>query len=297
MALVFITIQFISTSYLKKERVLISPTNTTKIGVNLFVDETEVTNLSWLFYVLYQKTIYGDTVLDAILPDTALWHNEDSSLHSLSRYYYQHPSYQNYPVVGINQKQALAYCKWRTERILEYSLLRESITYRSINYQSRKKFTLSIFLSDSFSKIREETHIKQIAIFSLPSVPNYKKALHYNDSVNYKYFNSGFRKYFDTCQNVYPTPFVKGSAIRYPNSFCPLSNVNYEACTSPYKGLMHLRGNASEWISEKGMAIGGNFKSTRDQVLKNPVFYQNEAAVHVGVRCIAKYVTISELLN
>ena len=47
-------------------------------------------------------------------------------------YYFRHPSYQDYPVVGVNWHQANEYAKWRTDRVNEMILDRE----RLINFDA-----------------------------------------------------------------------------------------------------------------------------------------------------------------
>ena len=39
------------------------------------------------------------------------------------RYYYSHPTYSFYPVVGVSWEQASAYCQWRTDRVNEQILV------------------------------------------------------------------------------------------------------------------------------------------------------------------------------
>jgi gliding motility-associated lipoprotein GldK len=38
----------------------------------------------------------------------------------MTRQYFWHPKYDDYPVVGVNWKQAKAFCKWRTEWLNRY---------------------------------------------------------------------------------------------------------------------------------------------------------------------------------
>lgn len=50
------------------------------------------------------------------LPDTVVW-MRDFTYHMgdpLMQYYYMHPAFDDYPVVGVNWKQAKLFCKWRT---------------------------------------------------------------------------------------------------------------------------------------------------------------------------------------
>lgn len=52
-----------------------------------------------------------------IYPDTLVWIRDFvySYNEPLTRNYFSHPAYDDYPVVGVNWKQAKAFCHWRTQ--------------------------------------------------------------------------------------------------------------------------------------------------------------------------------------
>ncbi|MFL9481487.1 SUMF1/EgtB/PvdO family nonheme iron enzyme [Chitinophagaceae bacterium LWZ2-11] len=51
-----------------------------------------------------------------IYPDTLVWMRDFSYSYNepMTKRYFAHPSFGSYPVVGINWKQAMAFCHWRT---------------------------------------------------------------------------------------------------------------------------------------------------------------------------------------
>jgi len=53
---------------------------------------------------------------EAIYPDSLVWMRDFSYSYNepFTRLYFSHPSYNEYPVVGVTWKQAVAFCHWRT---------------------------------------------------------------------------------------------------------------------------------------------------------------------------------------
>ena len=53
---------------------------------------------------------------EAVYPDSLVWMRDFSYSYNepFTRLYFSHPSYNEYPVVGITWKQAIAFCHWRT---------------------------------------------------------------------------------------------------------------------------------------------------------------------------------------
>ena len=58
----------------------------------------------------------------AVYPDTLVWIRDFTYSYNepFSKKYFSHPAYGNYPVVGVNWKQATAFCEWRTQFLNTY---------------------------------------------------------------------------------------------------------------------------------------------------------------------------------
>lgn len=96
---------------------------------SFYMDETEVANVHYLEYLYWLSRVFIDypEVYKKALPDTLVWRDKLSYNEPYVEYYLRHPSYQQYPVVGVNWTQANDFCSWRTDRVNEAILIREGI--------------------------------------------------------------------------------------------------------------------------------------------------------------------------
>lgn len=100
------------------------------VTVNSFyMDETEVSNLDYRGYVYWLARTFIDypEVYNQALPDTNCWRRKLGYNEPFVDYYFRHPAYKDYPVVGVNWQQATDFAKWRTDRVNEYIVDRECI--------------------------------------------------------------------------------------------------------------------------------------------------------------------------
>lgn len=85
-----------------------------------YMDETEVSNFSYLEYLYWSARVFGPTFPDIYykaLPDTLVWREKLAYNEPYVEYYLRHPAYRDYPVVGVNWLQANEFCAWRTDRV------------------------------------------------------------------------------------------------------------------------------------------------------------------------------------
>ena len=143
---------------------------------NVFLDKVEVTNQDWRSYLQALQSAHGSDSKEFLnaLPDTAVWHL------SYKAPFLNSQASDDYPVVGINYKQAVEYCRWRSEMISS----------------------------------KEHRNIK----FSLPTVKVYKLTqarLDHNKVAEGLYSTKlGFRSFIGLCDNAAEVTSEKGVAIK-----------------------------------------------------------------------------------
>ena len=117
---------------------------------SFYMDETEVTNAMYLEYLDWLKKVFPPTeenyknIYLGASPDTLVWRNRLGYNETMTNNYLRHPSYANYPVVGVNWIQAVEFSKWRTERVNE-ALLEKN------GYLKKNAKTLDVTAESNFS--------------------------------------------------------------------------------------------------------------------------------------------------
>ena len=107
---------------------------------SFYMDETEVTNLMYLEYLDWIKSVFPPEdenyrrIYEGALPDTLVWRNRLGYNEVMTNNYLRHPAYANYPAVGVSWIQAVEFSNWRTDRVNELILEQEGITTRNARY-------------------------------------------------------------------------------------------------------------------------------------------------------------------
>jgi gliding motility-associated lipoprotein GldJ len=116
---------------------------------SFYMDETEVRNVDYREYLYWLKRVYTDypEVHRRALPDTLVWRSPLGYNDPYVQYYFRHPSYNDYPVVGVNWLQANDYCLWRTDRVNEQILIRRGIQDPKLDQVNENNFNTEAYLA------------------------------------------------------------------------------------------------------------------------------------------------------
>jgi formylglycine-generating enzyme len=94
---------------------------------SFYMDDTEITNNEYRQFInsILEDSIQtlGESyIMSALYPDTTVW-VRDFAHHMgdpMMTYYYSHPAFDNYPVVGVTWEAARIFCRWRTEYLNDW---------------------------------------------------------------------------------------------------------------------------------------------------------------------------------
>lgn len=253
---------------LKKNPTKGNPPGTVQINDTLFIDQTEVANIHWREFLYYLSDVEEDeNKYEQALPDTLVWRALLRYCDPIVEYYFRHPAYNIYPVVGISYEQAIQYCKWRTHIANQRNYFREN------NIKDFKNHLTDKFPIKYYYRLPTEQEWEMIAHGKSASL---QSAFGY-DSV-YRRWKGKYHKIFNC---IYPGESVADSTTN------ALYTTDIKAFYPNSSKCYNMIGNVAEMVAEKGIAKGGSFLHhldscgiTIDQNYSNPQMW-------LGFRCVA----------
>lgn len=253
---------------------------------SFYMDETEVSNIDYREYLDWLERVYGGSYPEVIakaLPDTLVWREELSYNEPFVENYFRHPSYDGYPVVGVNWLQANEYCKWRTDRVNEMLLIEKGILKLDGEQKDNNVFNTEAYLAGQYQgnvrknlkDIRTGTE-RQVRYEDGILLPSYRLPT----EAEWEYAALGLQGNMATSQDeritdrrIYPW---NGSTVRYQrhdkNQGDILANFkrgtgdymgmagnlnDHASFTAPVRtfmpndfGLYNMSGNVNEWVMD-----------------------------------------------
>lgn len=126
---------------------------------SFYMDQTEVSNLDYLEYIYWLGRVYGQDypqVVQKALPDSLVWRDRLSYNEPLVELYFRHPSYHDYPVVGVSWLQANDYANWRTDRVNELLLIKAGVLDFDPDQKNENNFNTEAYLAGQYQGLVRE---------------------------------------------------------------------------------------------------------------------------------------------
>jgi sulfatase modifying factor 1 len=119
---------------------------------SFYMDQTEIKNVDYREYLYWISRVFVEypEVYRKALPDTLVWRRPMAYNEPYVQYYFRHPAYNDYPIVGVNWLQASDYCAWRTDRVNEMILIEQGILNPDPNQLGEENFNTEAYLAGQY---------------------------------------------------------------------------------------------------------------------------------------------------
>jgi sulfatase modifying factor 1 len=220
-----------------------------KVVESFHICKHELSNGEYLQFIndIYKR----DTLFyHRMLPDTQVWKKGLSFNEPFTLYYFRHPAYRDFPVVGITHEQARRYCEWLTGNYMsspkrKYKSVKFSLPTRDQwlyaaggskqtfpfgyyiqNSKGQALANFRVFLQGSISRARET---------AIPGADTSKKVVSYIADPSLNYY------------------------IHIPEDFGSFITTPVESYYPGINGLYNMGGNVEEYVRENGITKGGSW--------------------------------------
>ncbi len=273
-----------------------APAGTIALNDSLYYDRTEISNFNWMEYEFWIKRTFGEGSTEHIevLRDTSAWGEHVSFGEPYRSSYAQHPAYRDFPVVGVTHAQASAYSNWRSDRVMEFHLIKAGVIPFREDQTATDHFSVERFYATDSLKAY---HHVPYPHYALPTYSEWLCAVLVSDSLAKANFRR-CKKYgtpkgpstkFRACAQVIEhSGFVINSLERGGGS-----TVDPIAATSCYRCheelIWHIRGNVGELSSDSTLVLGGGWTDPLDTILLDGVFPSRAANASTGFRNVCQW--------
>ena len=107
-----------------------------------YVDKEQIKNIDWMEYQYWLEKVFGKESPEykAAIPDQKILFQQLPEM--IAKNYAESPAYRQQPVLGVSTEQALAYCRWRSDRVAEQMLVKMKLLTYNPNQTKDNYFSL-----------------------------------------------------------------------------------------------------------------------------------------------------------
>jgi hypothetical protein len=253
----------------------LTPPNAVYIKDGWFIDRTEVTNINYREYLHFLRHRYSDTnIYLSSLPDTTVWREMGPEFEFLVTDYFRGEPYDNQPVVGVSFDQALAYSKWRSNRVMEMLLIEKGLRAPAFDAKDGEVFSIEKYFTSEIHRLPKDKQLWYYPHFDMPSKEEWEAATIVHDSI-FKKRNCSIN------DHIISSEYLKDKFVqpRADKNTCKFD----ERMT-----IQNMKGNVCEWIKDGKMCGGGSYIHTLEHIQKSMFFSVKKPEVWVGFRNVSR---------
>lgn len=231
------------------------PPGTAEIVDNFFMDVGEIRNADWREYMFDLRDNHGEDsdLYNNALYDASVWLKDGMDMTPYVETYFNHPAYNDYPIVGISHLQAKNYCEWRTKAVKKMLKREEVSGPLDFQYRLPTRTEWELVSQAGYDK-------KQNRMIEKQSNKYGKDARFYN--MRYS-------------QSEDPNTLTAPTHTYFPNKY----------------GVYNIFGNVAEMVAEQGIAMGGSYRHLyQDIIPSNKEINYKGPQDWLGFRCVCEII-------
>lgn len=245
-----------------------------EVSSGLWMSKYEVSNT---LYKAFLMDVIGEGRADEIpdlAPDVTVWERDLSFNDPYTQYYFKHPAFESYPVVGVSYAAAVEFCNWMTAKYGEH--------------------------------VESKAWAKDVKLrfkFRLPTQAEWEHAASREGKVSTGFYAGGF-SYPRDAKGKYLFNHKLGKG-----NFAGVAGTknwrDYEGymITAPVdagfdpdpKGLYHLSGNVAEMVAEPNIAKGGSWADEAPACYVEAVKTYDAPSALIGFRFVLEKANATEV--